>query len=703
MADGIIQSSASRYVSGRPSELSDQSAISGRAGVSLFTASLLALFVELALIRWIPSVVHVVGFFANVVLIASFLGLGVGMMASDTRAAEKAPWRLLVAVVIMSAFRVLDLSFANGIRLPLSVILVGVFMLVAWTLMPFGQLIAGPFDELGRLPAYTVNIVGSLAGVAVFTLMSALGTPSIVWFVAALLFLLFHTGFRVVVPALGLIVVALGLVYYADTGGLDGDVLWSPYNQLRVRPVGVDIDDGFTIDVNNQFLLSGFDLREGASREGIDTATAADIDSLTTYYDFPFLIATPESALILGAGAGNDIAAAERAGVREVTAVEIDPRVAQFGADHHPEHPHNAPGVKVVVDDARSYLGRSEERFELVLFATLDAHGLLSSTSSVRLDSFVYTIESLREAAGLLDEDGVLVLSFGPFREEVQYRLYFMMEEVFGGRPAYFIHTNNHRMLVAGAVGDLGALPDGWRRIGLGEVAGGFERYPEARRSATDDWPHLYISRRGVPAAYVTALIGMAIVGLLMVRRQAQTMSRIDLPFFFLGAAFLLMETKSVTELALLIGSTWQTNALVFTVILTIILAANLIVHRGSSGSDPVWFGVIAISLLAQYAWPVAVWPELGMASLPAAALYLGTPILAAGILFARWFRNTRVGSVALGVNLLGSVVGGTTEYASLLVGIRALALVALALYALAFFAHASLSTGFVASSDLSR
>src|SRR3990172_9060274 len=214
MADGIIQSSASRYVSGRPSELSDQSAISGRAGVSLFTASLLALFVELALIRWIPSVVHVVGFFAN--------------------------------VVIMSAFRVLDLSFANGIRLPLSVILVGVFMLVAWTLMPFGQLIAGPFDELGRLPAYTVNIVGSLAGVAVFTLMSALGTPSIVWFVAALLFLLFHTGFRVVVPALGLIVVVLGLVYYADTGGLDGDVLWSPYNQLRVRPMGVDIDDGFT-------------------------------------------------------------------------------------------------------------------------------------------------------------------------------------------------------------------------------------------------------------------------------------------------------------------------------------------------------------------------------------------------------------------------------------------------------------------------
>ena len=332
-----------------------------------------------------------------------------------------------------------------------------------------------------------------------------------------------------------------------------------------------------------------------------------------------------------------------------------------------------------------------------MLFATLDAHGLLSSTSSVRLDSFVYTIESLQEAAELLDDDGVLILSFGPFREEVQYRQYSMMEQVFGKPPAYFIHTNSHRMLVAGAVDAIGVLPDGWRRIRPDEIAEGFERYPDALRAATDDWPHLYISRRGVPAEYVAALIGMVMVGLLVVRRQARAMSRSDLPFFFLGAAFLLMETKSVTEFALLIGSTWQTNALVFTVILAIILVANLVVHRRRSGSDRVWLGVIVVSLLAQYAWPVSVWPGLGLASLAAAALYLGTPIFAAGILFARWFRNSRVGSIALGVNLIGSVVGGTTEYISLIVGIRALALVALLLYALAYAAKAAFPVDSVA------
>jgi len=124
MADGIIQSSASRYVSGRPSELSDQSAISGRAGVSLFTASLLALFVELALIRWIPSVVHVVGFFANVVLIASFLGLGVqpprsswGTLISDGAGVMGLfPWLVFFPAAILATV-LFSLNFlGDGLR-----------------------------------------------------------------------------------------------------------------------------------------------------------------------------------------------------------------------------------------------------------------------------------------------------------------------------------------------------------------------------------------------------------------------------------------------------------------------------------------------------------------------------------------------------------------------------------------------------------
>ena len=678
----------------------------------LFVASVLALFVELVLIRWVPSVVHVVGFFANIVLIASFLGLGVGMMRRREGSAPRAVFRLGVLVGVLTAYRITnphvalgnesalginEVAFGGRVALPLPLILVGVFALVAWTLVPYGRLVAGVFDELERIPAYTINIAGSLAGVALFTVMSAMGTPSFVWF-AVTIGLVIALGARFdALPAVLLIIVALGAVYYVDSDQGEGRVLWSPYNQLRLRAVGDVIDDGFIIDVNNQFLLSGFDLTPDADPvPGADDNAQNQINSLGTYYDFPFEIAEPQSALILGAGAGNDIAAAKRAGVAHITAVEIDRRVAELGRDHHPEQPHD--NIDLVIDDARSYLRSAEDSFDLVLFATLDAHGLLSSSSSVRLDSFVYTIDSLRDAKELVADDGVLVLSFGPFREEVQLRQYAMMEDVFGEPPLYFTHSNDHRMLVAGAVDELTSLPDGWSRISEAQVADGFARFPDARRPATDDWPHLYIRSASIPAEYIITLVGIALVGLIAVRREAQQMTRSDIPFFFLGAAFLLMETKSITEFALLIGSTWRTNALVFTVILAIILLANVAVHRGFVANDRIWFGVILASLVAHYLLPVSVWPEFGVMKLFAAGIYLGVPIFAAGVVFAKWFSVSRVGSVALGVNLLGSVVGGTLEYGSLLVGIRALALVALALYLAAFATRGLLGSRVVAS-----
>lgn len=677
--------------------------------VPLFTASAAALFVELVLIRWIPSVVHVVGFFANVVLIASFLGLGVGMMGARHNPGQAAIYRLATLVGVLTVYRLVDPSvqlaantsyginevvFTDRVSLPLPLILIGVFSLVAWALIPFGRLIAAHFDQHERIRAYTTNIGGSLVGVGAFTIVSAFGWPSIIWFLGLVAFVALHAPARSVLIGGVSLFIALGAVYYVDSNQFQSMVLWSPYNQLRVHAVGAEIDDGFVIEVNNQFLLSGLDLGTPVVVDDrSDTPTTGDVD-WRTYYDFPFELANPGRVLVLGAGAGNDLAAALRADVDHVTAVEIDPRIAQFGADHHPEQPHLSDRVELVVDDARSFLKSTDQRYDLVLFATLDAHGLISSSSSVRLDSFVYTQESLEEAKALLDDGGLLILSFGPFREEVQLRQYAMMEMVFGSPPAYFIHDNNHRVLVAGSEPvQVSQLPPGWRAIDRAEVLAGFERFPSALLPATDDWPHLYIRDRGIPSEYVITLVGMALVGLVLiglvlVRSETRSVHASDLPFFFLGAAFLLMETKSVTEFALLIGSTWQTNALVFAVILMIILLANLFVQRRVSVHHRGWLLVVGGSLIAHYLWPISVWPDFGDLKLVAASVYLGAPMFAAAVVFARWFSASLVGSVALGVNLLGAVVGGTLEYGSLIVGIRALALVAIALYALAYVSY---------------
>jgi spermidine synthase len=115
---------------------------------------------------------------------------------------------------------------------------------------------------------------------------------------------------------------------------------------------------------------------------------------------------------IVGAGTGNDVAAALRSGAEHVEAIEIDPAIQLTGKLSHPEKPYSDARVHAVVNDARSFLRTTEQTFDLVVYGMLDSHTLLSQGSSVRLDSFVYTVEGLREARTRLKPDGVLSLSF---------------------------------------------------------------------------------------------------------------------------------------------------------------------------------------------------------------------------------------------------------------------------------------------------
>jgi spermidine synthase len=682
-----------------------------RASVAwkLFLASFLSLFVELALIRWIPGTVHIVGFFANLILIASFLGLGIGMVRSAP--AEASIWRFLLrlAVVVTSLgvvhvvnpevslpasgdYGLNEAVLKVGLSIPLPIVLVAIFLLAAWVAVPLGQLVAGYLDGLERIRAYSINIGGSLAGVAMFSLLAWGSLPPEVWFGFAIgLALLLHRKLIYVTPV-AIVAGMLFLLHLDDSDRFSKDVRWSPYYKVVTTPVSTSgrLSDGFVTDVNGQFLLSGLDLRPEASLVGESLPSVAQyVDELKSYYALPFQMRPPGRVLVLGAGAGNDVAAALRNGATHVTAVEIDPLVLQLGQRYHPEEPFRSPRVTPVVDDARAFLNGSHERFDLIIYATLDAHGLLSGAANVRLDSFAYTEESLRSARDHLSENGVVVLSFGPFREDIQLRQYSMVRSVFGRDPIYLLHRNGHRTLIAGSTEGLAldTLPTGWSRITDAEIEDDLARYPYAALSATDDWPHLYIRNKSVPIEYLGVLIGILLVSLVLIWRSYRGVSRLDGQFFFLGAGFLLMETKSVTQFALLVGSTWQTNSLVFTVILAMILAANIYVARRLR-LPPVQYlyGLLIAVLVASYAWPISRWQLApGLGSYLAAAIYLGIPILLAAIIFAVAFRKARLGSEALASNLLGAIVGGTLEYLSLALGMRALSLLAAAMYLAAF------------------
>ena len=678
-------------------------------GAHLFIASFLSLFLELVLIRWIPGTVHIVGFFTNLVLIGSFLGLGIGMArpAGEADASWLAYFRLAIVVSVLGLVHVLNPEVALppggdyginealvevGVSIPLPYVLIAVFGMVVWSMIPIGQLVAASFDGLERIRAYSINIAGSLVGVVAFSLLAWAKLPPEVWFAIALAVLfVIHRKASNLVPALVIMGVLFALLI-SDMDRFAKDVRWSPYYKVIMRPVveGGSLDEGFVIDVNDQFLLSGLDLRPEASLDGrASLQVASDVEMLKSYYSLPFSLRPVKRVLVLGAGAGNDVAGALRGGVDHVTAVEIDPLVMNIGKKHHPERPYDSPKVETVLNDARAYLNRTDEKFDLIIFATLDAHGLLSGAANVRLDSFVYTRESLAAAREHLTDDGLLVLSFGPFRDDIQLRQYQMVRELFDEDPIYLMHTNRHRTIVAGGIATLSVdtLPAEWRRITAGEIARDAARFPHAMRPATDDWPHLYIRDKRVPTEYLGVLAGILLVSLILVRRSFRGTRRLDGQFFFLGAGFLLMETKSVTEYALLVGSTWQTNSLVFTVILATILVANLVVlTKLRRPPIPVLYVLVAATLVMTYVWPISRWGLApGMGAYAAAAVYLGVPIFLAAIIFATAFRGARLGSEALASNLLGAVLGGVLEYLSLSLGIRALSLLAAAMYLAAF------------------
>jgi spermidine synthase len=146
--------------------------------------------------------------------------------------------------------------------------------------------------------------------------------------------------------------------------------------------------------------------RPASSDEGEEARTRA-------YYDLAYqLPGTKADVAIVGAGAGNDVAAALRGGATHVSAIEIDPAIQRAGMFNHPEHPYSNPRVHAVLDDARSFLRNTDQRFDLIVYGLLDSHALLSHSSLVRLDSYVYTVQALREARSRLKPGGRVILSF---------------------------------------------------------------------------------------------------------------------------------------------------------------------------------------------------------------------------------------------------------------------------------------------------
>ena len=467
-----------------------------KAGVlwSLFWVSFAALYIEIMMIRWIGTEVRIFAFFQNLALIACFLGFGLGCYWSGRRKSLLLSVAAIIALIILvqipiDRWKLFLLTLSTmlsvsrdtalwGILRPLnelgpdaipllflaSVVTVAAFLiLLVLVMVPLGQWVGYLLDGAQKpITAYSVNLLGSIAGIWIFAGMAFLWLSPEYWFGLALLLLLVIRPLPLRLTLAGLVVLAASVAWLHFTRPATARTYWSPYQKLDVLS---GEDRQYMIDVNNTGYMSLANMQpEFLARH----PEIAESYSYRSAYDAPFRFALRcNRVLIVGAGAGNDTAGALRNGAERVDAVEIDPAIFYLGAKLHPDHPYASPKVHRILNDARAYLRNARERYDVIIFALLDSHTEFSGYSNLRVDNYVYTEESFGEAKRLLKPEGILVVKFevrAPWTW-MGARFYKMLSGLFGHPPITF-YSPYLGALTGGTVFVTSRDPQLWTRAG---------------------------------------------------------------------------------------------------------------------------------------------------------------------------------------------------------------------------------------------
>lgn len=700
--------------------LHDDRLARSRRGRALVLVSALGLFLELVLIRLLGSEIKVFAFLKNVVLLGAFLGLGLGFFLARRREGWlplflPAVTLLVVSVVLGSQFGLTTTTVMPGSD---ELVLLGlgadprsgvplVLLLLSWipyyaitlvyfvsvilVFIPLGQYTGKCMRAFPPLQAYSLNLLGALGGTLLFAAVSFAWLPPSVWCgltVLAGLPLVLQGRPGAAGPSLrwlqranlgaALVLVAIHLV--------TASAVWSPYNKLVVTPLramdqkGTPFLWGYQLGVGEYYYQDMADL----SQSFFDTHPNLPVEYRYSEYEVPYAFVRPAEVLILGAGSGNDVAAALRHGAALVDAVDIDPGILDFGRRLHPERPYASPRVTPHANDARAFLKRTNREYDLVLFGLLDSQQVLSAFGSVRLDNFVYTVEGMRDALARVKPGGLLVVTFELFRPWIGERMAAVMREATGHAPLVLhAHHGTVFLLRKGAPIDESEV-----QAALASLGGAVTPLRLASTGTpvtTDDWPYLYLREPSLPLAYWTMLPLLALVAVKVARGILGSGWRIQWRFFWLGAAFMLMEVRIIAQVALLFGSTWLVNAAAITAVLIMAILANLLTATWRSASASLWAILLLVSLALTSLPHQTVFLGLGQLWGGAAgALLLALPIFFAGMVFSTSLRSAREVDAAMASNLIGAILGGLLEYLSLLLGIASLAWLAGLLYLLA-------------------
>lgn len=692
---------------------------------AIFLVSVLGLFLELMLIRWIGTEVRIFAYLQNTVLVVCFLGLGLGCFSCRRAVRIRdvlVPMLVLLSLLaipitrrglggvsellsVLGDFVIWDQAISEHPAKTVGYVILGLAItyvlmtLVVEMFVPVGRILGRLLDDHPRtIRAYSVNVIGSLLGIWGFVALSALYQPPVIWMavVALLLIPFLGRGPQARVNRV-LLLACVGLAWLADLAPGAMGVHWSPYQKLVLK----ELDDQsgavgrYLVTVNNAGYQAIVDLRD----ENVSAHPDKYPPRMRGYsqYDLPAVLhPNPASMLLVGTGTGNDVAGALRQGAEQVVAVEIDPAIIAIGQAHHPEKPYDSPRVTVVNDDARSYFANCQRRFDVISFGLLDSHTMTAMTNA-RLDHYVYTRQSIEQAKSLLADGGIMVLCFEAQKPYIADRMGGVLRAVFGQEPICFRVPATHYgwggvMFVAGDLEaarrqiahnpPLVSLIDEWHKQAPVTLT-------YTTPITTDDWPYIYLESPRIPGLFYLLAVLMALLMFRFKRKLdmpglVRHWSRSHWHFFFLGAAFLLLEVQNISKASVVLGNTWWVNAVIISGVLIMVLLANAITARFPRLPLGVVYAALCGSCLTLYLVDISRFAFLPFVSKAIIVGGLTTlPMLFSGIVFIRSFAGVQGKGEALGANLLGALVGALLQSITFWSGIKALLLVVTALYVL--------------------
>ena len=664
----------------------------------LVALSFLMLFSELALIRWLGANIFYLSYFSNFVLLGSFLGFGVGFLWAGRSKQSIYPVAPLLLGALMAYVYVFDVPLDVAMRdviffqsitpssaLPREVVLALLFVSVAAVMAAIGDGVARTFGRFQPLDAYKWDLIGSVLGIATFSTLSFLGAQPLVWgLIIAAVFLAtmpWRPVGKLALTCTGIVLLIAPLVAEArDTtvsdaeagfveGATNKQLIWSPYYRITSLD---NPDGGKSTFVNqtphwHQFPTQGSPLYESIYNR----------------------VTQPEGGdvLVIGAGSGNDVASALRRDAAHVDAVEIDPRLMEIAEDSHPDDPYSDPRVETHINDGRAYLERSDKEWDKILLALPDSLTLVQGQSSVRLESYLFTKEAVRSAKEHLKPGGVFAM-YNWYRQDWLVDRYAETLASVFEEPPCVTRFGDSNLAVLVASDDPGALDcpadETWASANGGP------------QPVSDDHPFPYLQTPSVPGLYVwsgllvLALSLAAVAGVSLIGRPDKGASVREVvgfaDLFFMGVAFMLLETKSVVQFALLFGTTWLVNALVFLGVLGSVLVAVAVSRRMTFSRPARLYAVLLAALAVAYVVPPDRLLDLDTGPRFVAAVTLAFfPIFTANLVFTQRFKDTAHSTVAFGANLLGAMLGGLLEYAALVTGYRNLLVLVAVAYGLAF------------------